>query len=226
MLMNHISMWVAFSFTCMLSVSAYADLMPAAYRGQPNSFYAEFNRADEISPLELTDQSFGPGGYPPYVADPDGPTGPIQPGGSAQIIDMMQFTQPDGQKYDIFIPNVVDPLPVKLFQIQITYAVPQGQRPGPSMIEILDADPFNFGFVDIAAQQIFTPSGPSDPTVFYEKWVGEIYPNPDWEIFRIQVPGQLDQVVIDTVSVPEPTGTMLIGMGLLATITMLGRRRE
>ncbi|MFN3165928.1 MAG: PEP-CTERM sorting domain-containing protein [Phycisphaeraceae bacterium] len=196
--------------------------MPAPYRGQPNSFTTEFDRSDPIAPLEKIGESFGPGGFPPYQGDPDGPSGPVQPGGGAQIIGMMQFTQPDGQKYDIFVPNVIDNLPLKLIQVQITYSVPQGQQPGPSRVEIVDADPFAGGFIDITAQQVFTPTGPNDPTVFYEKWNGVIEPNPDWEVIQVEVPGRLDQVVIDTISIPEPTSLALVGIGAL----VVARRRR
>ena len=199
------------------------DLMPPPWRGLPNSYFSEFDRADDISPLEKVQEQFGPGGFPPYEGDPDGPSGPIQPGEGAQIIGMMQFTQPDGQKYDIFYPNVVDDLPLKLTQIQITYSVPQGQQPGPSRIDILNADPFDGGFIDIVDQQVFTPSGTNDPTVFYEKWAGEIIPNPDWEIFQIQVPGRLDQVVVDTISIPEPSTITSV---LLSALALFGIRRS
>jgi hypothetical protein len=207
-------------FVC--AAASADDLMPAPYRGLPNSFFAEFDRGDPIGPLEKVGEFFGPGGFPPYQGDPDGPSGPVQPGGGAQIIGMMQFTQPDGQKYDIFVPNVVDDLPLKLIQVQITYSVPQGQQPGPSRVDIVDGNPIDGGFIDITAQQVFTPTGPNDPTVFYEKWTGEIRPNPDWETIQVDVPGRLDQVVIDTISIPEPTSLALLGIGALLVVS---RRR-
>lgn len=209
----------------LIAAPGYADdLMPPPFRGQPNSIFVEFDRADAISPLERIGQQVAPNSFPLYTGDPDGPTGPIQPGGDAQIIGMMQFTMPDGEKYDIYVPNVVDDLPLKLVQIQITYSVPQGQQPGPSSVGILDAAPFADGFMDSVFQQVITPLG-GEPTIFYEKWSGEIIPNPDWEIFQIQVPGSLDQVVIDTISIGVPTPSAAIaGVGLLGVLAARRRR--
>jgi len=49
------------------------------------------------------------------------------------------------------------------------------------------------------------PGDRTNPNMIWELWLGEIVPNPDYEFIEIEVPGDLRQVVIDTISIPQPT---------------------
>jgi len=54
-----------------------------------------------------------------------------------------------------------------------------------------------------------------------EMW--RLSPSPDWQTINIGVPHTIavDQIVVDTISVPEPTGVLLLGLGAV----FLRRRR-
>ncbi len=202
------------------SIAVADDLQPPPWRGEPNTAFVEWQRQPgPTGQLVITQEAYPDGGFPLFVGDPDGGSGPIQPGGNAQIIGIQPIT-PNGAIYDIYVPNVVDPLPVKLWHIQITYELP-AQDPGPGpKVEVIDGAPIidQIDPLGPSAQQVFTPGQPGDPTLVWELWEGVIFPNPDWEIFQISVPGQLEQIVIDTVSIPEPATmlTLLIGTGVAA----------
>lgn len=195
------------------------DLQPPPYRGQPNSTLVHYIY-DQIQGLQLIGFDQPGGGFPPYTGDPDG-AGPIQPGGAPQII-LDQPITPEGHIYEIYVPNVIDQLPFKMVDVQITYQQPV-ENTWPSVVQIVGGDPIT----DIEQPQIvdafpFQPGGPTGPTYIYEHWMGVIYPNPDWEIIRIEMPGDPVQIVIDTISVPEPTTMALMGAGGLLAI----RRRR
>ena len=216
---------ILFTLTLLLTVvwgsAAVADdLMPPDFRGQPNSAFAEFQGgSDPTQPLELAGSDFPGGGFPRYMDDPDGATGPIQPGGTPQITRVQPIT-PYGEIIDFFMPNVVDDLPLKLFQLQITYEITDATFPSQIAVEGNPID--GVSGPDLVDMRVFTPSEPDDPTLKWEKWVGQIRPNPDYEIFTITAPGNLHQVVIDTISIPEPASILLLGFGGLA---LLRRRR-
>jgi hypothetical protein len=54
-----------------------------------------------------------------------------------------------------------------------------------------------------------------------------MFPNPPWEDFRLLVfgGGEIDQIVVDTISIPEPSSVVLCGIGLLS-VAMIARRRR
>jgi hypothetical protein len=194
------------------------DLNPPDYRDQPNSVFVELVPGDQTGPaLVVADSNFPVGGFPPYTGDPDGPSGPIEGGGEPQLIGYQPFT-PSGGIYTIFVPNVQDDLPAKQFEIQITYEF--GIDPPPAEVRVVDGNhesdegPFKIDELD----QIFTPSQAGDPTLKYEVWRGQLFPNPDWEIFEIEASGDLHQVVIDTISLPEPATLSLLSLGGLAAL--------
>ncbi len=59
-----------------------------------------------------------------------------------------------------------------------------------------------------------------------EQW--EIRPNPDNEFFDITIPPDtvLSQVVVDTISVPEPSSAILAALGLIGLAAWGWRRRK
>jgi hypothetical protein len=116
----------------------------------------------------------------------------------------------------------VDREPYKIFDIQITYIAPT-EITGQSSVTVADGAPVTDidgpGLID---QIVLTPAQQGDPTLIYEHWQGMIFPNPDWEVFHIETPGNLRQVVIDTISIPEPATMALMGAGGLLAV----RRRR
>ncbi len=205
------------------SVAAGDDLMPPEWRGEPNSVFAEWERSGPTvnDPLERVGFDVPGGGFPIFDGDPDG-TGPITDGSQAQLVGFTPFT-PSGGIWEFYMPNVVDPLPQKLIQIQLTYDPPLDGGPANTEIEFYDIfdsedpDPMAIG-PDIVQGPETIPG----TNLTYEKWFGEIIPNPDYEFIRITTSGDLTQVVIDTWSVPAP-GAM--GVVALAGLAASRRRR-
>jgi hypothetical protein len=116
-------------------------------------------------------------------------------------------TDPRGMRFRV--DNVIDHEPIKHLWVQVTHSpgltmfidpmasfnLPAtGSTPGPVLISVLS--PIN--------------------TLF--QW--DMFPNPPWEDFTLHVTGtgEIDQVVVDTIStgIPEPTTFVVYGLVLMA----------
>ncbi len=122
------------------------------------------------------------------------------------------------------IPNWIDQEPIKYLQIQMTYdRGPLGLS--PFVLEMNAFDPA--GILDISLTGAVEFAIPNASGLFQriEQW--EIRPNPDNEYFVIAIPDgvSLSQVVVDTISVPEPSTIVLGVLGALSLITIASRRR-
>jgi hypothetical protein len=176
-----------------LAVSA-DDVAPAPWRGAPNSVFAKFDLL--AGPVPGPPVSFGYGGGYPLDPTPPFVGGPI--------------TTPTGELiYDITLPNVIDPLPLKLMRIQYSWFGGTSLGGHADTLSIL---PIPGGVV--------THVGGSPPIVLdplagilhrYDDF--EIRPNPDSE--RIQVRFTFADprwVIIDTISIPEPSSVALLAV--------------
>jgi hypothetical protein len=121
---------------------------------------------------------------------------------------------PDSGDMHFRIDNVIDQRPVKHLWMQVTHTPMLG----------LGVDPLA-GFNGAATGSLPGPvsmisHGPTS-TIFH--W--DMFPNPPWEEFRLLVfgTGEIDQVVVDTISIPEPTSFLLVSV--CAAIGCMGRRR-
>lgn len=173
------------------------DDNPAAYRGLECSVFGAF-------------QFFHPPFQQGFASVPCA-------GGYSLYADPPTATRNDDGSVDIFLPNFVDPLPLKWLHIQVTtldalgftVALSAGDSAGP---------------VDI--DQVFTSRTALNPFQVYgvEDW--QLRPNPDWERLHIaptdpadptvDATGFIFGVVIDTRSVPEPATLALVGIGVAA----------
>ena len=114
----------------------------------------------------------------------------------------------------IHMDNVTDLRPVKHLWVQVTHT--------PMLAVGLDPlGPFNMGATSSTPGPVTTISHGPTSTIFH--W--DMFPNPPWEDFRIVVfnGGEIDQVVVDTFSVPEPCGIALGAFALFLLGT--GSRR-
>jgi len=137
--------------------------------------------------------------------------------------DGVLIATPTGGKNDSEITfnlqNWVDDMEFKLIVVQMTY---WGSTP-PHVKAIQGQElAGTAGEYDVFGGRLLPPI-PFDPNHIYESWGME--PNPDWEQVVISVPAgtQLDEVVIDTVSVPEPATVTLLVLG---AVVILQRRRR
>jgi len=140
------------------------------------------------------------------------------------------LTQPGGiqnpSRPASFVTNVVnwvDFLPEKQLRVQVTYTGAGSPTIGP-VTGFHEGAPHGSELLPDSAG---TPVGGFGDGVsyFYEDWV--IHPNPDWEQIQFNVPQGtiVEQIVIDTISIPEPTTMALAGVCLVGLLS-LGRPRK
>jgi hypothetical protein len=112
------------------------------------------------------------------------------------------------------IENWPDYEPVKHLRVQVTY---NGLAPSISGLSAIHQD----GFFSTSTHVATTPFAPNQLLFEYD-----IFPNPVFELFHLDVPPgtSIDQVVIDTISIPEPTTIGLMGFGALAFIKRSRRK--
>ena len=130
-----------------------------------------------------------------------------------------------GSQLHLYIPNWIDFEPFKWMWIQITFVG------SPTNVPYI----VNLGAQDNVANYVYVVP---DPPVVYSLGSSNVdtgvygvaqgftlFPNPDWEMFDIFVPENvvIDQIVVDTISFPEPTSMALLALGALPMIT---RRRR
>ena len=208
------------------------DLNIPWYRGEPLSYHAEWDvfahSANPAGFLADSESSVGGPGTAELYAQwnthldftpsiPVNPTGwtVVPSGGDWGLTDL---STPVGNSFVANVVNWVDYLPTKLLRVQVAYTDPGG---GPPMItgvvgHGVDSPPAPQGSGDTLHESELVFGDYSTPGYFYEDWV--IHPNPDWEQVQFFLPfGTIvDQIVIDTISLPEPAGLGLVGLALLA----------
>jgi len=126
------------------------------------------------------------------------------------------------------VPNWYDQEPLKILRLQVTYS---GEEPGTRLFAFIGGVPGTSTGVTVEPVGRVADSDPSLPpgmSYFYEDW--RILPNPDWEQVVIDVPSGtfIDQVVIDTISFPEPSsfGLLAVATGGFAAFACGRRRRK
>ena len=212
-----------------LTAGAFADdLFPPPWRGGALSVFAEWewqqappnlNFMPPLAGFSVTsgtaDPDIGPDGETLYLgfathAEVDVPTNWAWDPGDGD--GGLTPTQP-GASIAFNVQNWIDDEPLKLIRIQVAYL---GSAPPPTvryMEGIVEPD-FVYDGVPVG--------GFEGDLYFYEDW--EIRPNPDWEQIVLDVPLgiTLDQVVIDTISIPGPA--VLTALALSAPFVVRKRR--
>lgn len=204
------------------------DLNPPPYRGAPLSTLTEWEFLTPANP------AVPDGAIIPVVGDGGG-GGPLATISGPMLWDAFDGDgawigngQP-GQEGQIAldIPNWIDELPTKHIRVQM---VVQQFTSSSGLI----VTPY------VSAVDAFDPTGPtvaslvnvsefvSDPLNGLvhrtEDWI--LHPNPDYERIFINVPSDtlVDQIVVDTISVPEPSTVALALLGI-ASFVAIARRR-
>ena len=117
------------------------------------------------------------------------------------------------------VPNWIDLEPIKFLRLQVTYT---GPTPTTQVTGFLGAPGDSALVSEILVNTV--PGTIGNSLYFYQDW--ELRPNPDWEqVALLLQPGTfIDQVVIDTISTPEPSTITLVAIGVLA-LGRVARRR-
>ena len=109
--------------------------------------------------------------------------------------------------------NVIDFRAYKDIWVQITYDNPFGLLVPTTVADITAFD--NEVGSNVTASRLYsqTSTGPAGTVYLAEMW--RLSPNPDWETINIWVTTTMsvDQIVVDTISVPEPAALLLLGLG-------------
>jgi len=129
---------------------------------------------------------------------------------------------PDGGSIRFRMDNVVDQRPIKHLRMQVTHT------PGISLA--LDALPgFNFlSTGSIPGPATIIPHGPvGGPPLHVGTVISwDMFPNPPWEDFMLLISGagEIDQIVVDTISIPEPAAIMMCAIAMLSGSAFRRRR--
>ncbi len=176
------------------------------YRGDPNSVHAIFYYGDDFASFSQIEWD----------------TALFETGDSIYPLNQEPArASDDGTDTTIILPNFIDPLPLKLMRITMSFfnAVPGNLL----ALDLIAHDPEPATSWNVVGGSGFIGST--------SHWIDiEIRPNPDWEeiiIFGVPgtnlVPGNLYRIEIDTVSIPEPATLSLLAIGGL--LALLRRKR-
>jgi hypothetical protein len=180
------------------------DLFPPAWRGLPGSTWAEWEYMTP-NPNPLPDAGFNPYGQPSTRIYP----------GVGQVywpeLNGRQGVWPLSGEIWIDIPNRPEPGPYKDIYIQLTW---EAQAPGNR--------PFVMTTLPQQVNGALLQEIPLGGLWMHSIYTIRLFPNPNWEQILITGGIDVDEVVIDTICVPEP---MTLGLLTLGAVSVLRRRR-
>lgn len=195
------------------SALTYADdIFPPPWRGHERWTYAqwEFNNPG--------DPTLPPGHYsqPDQWQNPFGPpTVNVFPGPGMEWMPEYEGRPgvwPLSGEMEFVILNFPEPLPEKRIWVQVTFQNQPGGTGG-----ILESNPPSASWETISF--ITLPDGWLHQTIEIV-----IRPNPEFEVLRLFGDINVDEVVIDTICIPEPASLSLLA--LTAPLALLRRRRR
>jgi hypothetical protein len=212
---------------CLLSIfflqtASGDDLSPPPWRGGPLSTVAEWDF--------LTANAGPPDGTSivPVIGDSGGV--PLAIPGPGIAWDPFDGTgawigQTGGGTMRFELPNWIDTEPIKFIQIQMTFQ-PNPSLPFPGVTQMSAFDPLGVAIAQTNVQEFPIPGSTNGMWQRIEEW--RIWPNPDSEFFQITILPDiaLSQVVVDTISVPEPSSAILAALGLVVLAAWGWRRKR
>lgn len=189
------------------------DINPPSWRGLPGTTFAEW-RFSTSNPVSNPDSYFNPYGVPTAHAwTGTGQTWIDQWGGR-------QGMWPLSGTIEVTIPNNPVPNPSKEIWVQLTWAR-QTSNSMPFISELLTQTSGQ-----LVSQVAIGPTGYLGP---YDMWYHStyrilLYPNPVSEIVKIDGTVVVDQLVIDTICIPEPGTCVALAVGLFSLAGFARRR--
>lgn len=201
------------------------DLNPPPWRNDPlttpHSYLAKFEVENYPGGLVGPDiEMIGPSS--PYQLDPTRPT-------------LEEVGNQGPLEYQVILPNFIDPLPIKRVRVQFSWYPgdpdPTTNPSFPGNATVQNISPMDSTgaatFAKVYESPIDIFPDPLDPqrNIAYKYEDYHIWPNPDWEIFDVAYfDGDPRWLIIDTISIPEPSTILLVG-GLVGLAFVVRRRR-
>jgi len=185
------------------AATAFADdWFPPPWRGQDGSTFQEwrFLTPDLIPVPDVVINKYG---QPLLEVNPAG-----------QWLDSFNSALgvwPLSGEMDLYIPNRPLPLEQKDIWIQLTWMPGELSDPSLSDEPIVGIVPFDS--MQMSRENFIDPNGWTHTT-----FIISIYPNPAREWINVKGNILVDQLVIDTICIPEPTTIVLLGLGALALL--------
>jgi hypothetical protein len=206
----------------LVGVAQADDLFPPPWRGDPGSTFQHWTFDDDDNPAE-----------PEFWDNPYGTATATMSGPMANWLGSDGFPREglwgDLDAMDLWVPDHPEPLPYKDIWLQVTYMyvnlgvfqyrAPTVDIPGAEYLEGDDVflEYNNPDFPELGEWRLQ-----------FSKW--RIEPNPPEETIALTWPpfggewprGVVDQVVVDTICIPEPAGLALLVLG--GALLMVRRR--
>ena len=188
------------------------DLFQPGWRGDPGSTYQQwtFDGDDNPAAPEVSLNPYGTG-----TATMSSVWADIGPGRSGVWMDL--------DLIELWIPNQQEPNDYKELWVQITYLIDDFFVPPAYVAPTVDVP----GAVYLGGETVILETGPVNHwELQLSQW--RIEPNPPDETINITwLPpgrpyGAVDQIVVDTICIPEPGAVSLLVVGVLA---LLKRKR-
>lgn len=188
--------------TPVFAVPILEDVNPPSFRGEPNSVVAVFDLEVAVigPPDEFTE---GPGATYPLdglIPFADGP-----------------YTNLDSSlSYFIELPNYIDQEPLKKIRVQYIYHTgnPLNARAWTEELTAPDGQfppGINNGVLTASGKVTGIPHPSGNLHHYWEDF--EIRPNPDNEFFEVRfINADPHMLIIDTISIPEPSSIVLFGL--------------
>ncbi len=200
----------------MVACPAWADdLNPPTWRGQPGTTFEkwEFSTSNPITSPDVVYNLYG------------APVAEAWPGTGQTWIDQWGGRQgmwPLSGTIEATIPDNLEPLPYKDIWVQLTWAK-QVDSSTPVVWEMDSGVQ-----ATLVEQDVLEPTGyPSPNDLWYHSTYEMVLePNPSSEIVKIDGTLVVDELVIDTICVPEPTALVLFGTGGISLLAYAWRRRR
>ena len=181
------------------------DANPPPWRGQPGTTYARWEFSTD-NPNPAPDEEYNPNGPSQTQVTP----GPGM-GWLPELDGRFGVWQLSG-RIEIGIPNYPPAGPLKYIWVQLTW---QGQSPGrPTVSETISGE-----IGRLLDEQAASPW-------LHSTFVIDIEPNPQYEVVSIEGPINVDEVVIDTICIPEPSSLAVFSVGLLGLAGAVRRKRR
>lgn len=212
---------ICLSMIAIMAISglpAMADIFaPPDYAGDPLSYHAEweFNIPQPIGANDPDSESNGGPNNGEFLYDRFGTH--IDVTGTGWVWDIADgdggmVNSNEASSFAINTINWVDEEPEKFIRVQLTYI---GLAPTVTGANGYRYDPYHGGLEPTTTDLGWWNADPAvnvDPTHLYS----DIYmqPNPDWEQIVVDVPMGtiIDEVVVDSISIPEPSAIVMILM--------------